>query len=48
MFNGAYSQAMDRLSKKPTNSLSIEEASYKERPVPFYNWLNLCDGLSQL
>ncbi len=29
-------------------SSSIKETSYKERPVPFYNWLNEGDSLPLL
>lgn len=40
VFVGAYSKAVERLSNKSNKSSSIEETPYKERPVPFYNWLN--------
>ena len=40
VFTGAYSKASERLSNKVNNSTSIEETPSKERPVPFYNWLN--------
>ncbi|MFF2793551.1 helix-turn-helix domain-containing protein [Lysinibacillus xylanilyticus] len=48
VFVGAYSKAVERLSNKSNKSLSIEETPSKERPVPFYNWLNERDGLPQL
>ncbi|MFF2794872.1 helix-turn-helix domain-containing protein [Lysinibacillus xylanilyticus] len=39
VFVGAYSKAVERLSRKSNKSVSIEETPPKERPVPFYNWL---------
>jgi len=47
VFAGSYSKAMERLSKKPYKSSIIEETPNRERPVPFYNWLNERDGLLQ-
>jgi len=47
VFVGAYNKAVDRLQSKSSKSSSIEETSYKERPVPFYNWLNERDCLPQ-
>ncbi len=39
VFVGAYNKAVGRSKVKPENSSSIEETPVKERPVPFYNWL---------
>ncbi|MGE7752764.1 helix-turn-helix domain-containing protein [Lysinibacillus fusiformis] len=39
VFIGAYNKAVGRSKVKPDKSSSIEETPYKERPVPFYNWL---------
>ncbi|MGG2114038.1 helix-turn-helix domain-containing protein [Lysinibacillus pakistanensis] len=47
LFVGAYSKAVERLSSKSNKSSSIEETPYKKRPVPFYNWLNERDSLTQ-
>ncbi|MGA3603241.1 helix-turn-helix domain-containing protein [Lysinibacillus agricola] len=47
VFVGSYSKAVERLSSKSNKSPSIEETSSKERPVPFYNWLNELDSLPQ-
>ncbi|MGE7926364.1 helix-turn-helix domain-containing protein [Lysinibacillus xylanilyticus] len=47
VFVGAYRKVVERLSNKSNKSLSIEETPSKERPVPFYNWLNERDGLPQ-
>ncbi|MBX8943232.1 MULTISPECIES: helix-turn-helix domain-containing protein [Lysinibacillus] len=47
VFVGAFNKAVERSIKKVTNSSSIEETPYKERPVPFYNWLNERDSLPQ-
>jgi len=47
VFVGAYSKAVERLSSKASNSSHIEETPYKERPVPFYNWLEERDSLPQ-
>ncbi|OXS76471.1 helix-turn-helix domain-containing protein [Lysinibacillus sp. KCTC 33748] len=40
VFVGAYNKTVERLSSKLNKSLSIEETPSKERPVPFYNWIN--------
>ncbi|MGE8000793.1 hypothetical protein ACQKOF_19390 [Lysinibacillus sp. NPDC093190] len=40
VFVGAYSKAIERLSNKSNESSYIEETANRERPVPFYNWLN--------
>lgn len=40
VFAGAYNKAVGRSTVKPNKSSSIEETPVKERPVPFYNWLN--------
>lgn len=47
IFVGAYNKAVDRLERKSSKSSTIEETHYKERPVPFYNWLNERDCLPQ-
>ncbi|MFY2307621.1 helix-turn-helix domain-containing protein [Lysinibacillus fusiformis] len=39
VFVGAYNKAVGRSKVKPNKSSSIEETPAKERPVPFYNWL---------
>ncbi|KMN41372.1 helix-turn-helix domain-containing protein [Lysinibacillus sp. LK3] len=39
IFVGAYSKAVERLGDKSTKSSSIEETAYRERPMPFYNWI---------
>lgn len=39
VFVGAIYKAIERPILKPNLSFSIEETPYKERPVPFYNWL---------
>jgi len=46
-FVGAYSKAVERLNKKPSKSLSMDGKAHRERPVPFYNWLNERDSLPQ-
>jgi len=43
----AYSKAVERLSKKPSKSSSVEDKAHRERPVPFYNWLEERDSLPQ-
>ncbi|MDM5250307.1 helix-turn-helix domain-containing protein [Lysinibacillus sp. G4S2] len=48
VFVESYSKAVERLSKKPYKSSSIEETVNRERPVPFYNWLNECDDRKQI
>jgi len=47
VFVGAYNKAVERSKLKPSKSSYIEETPYKERPVPFYNWLNERDSLPQ-
>lgn len=32
---------------KPNKSSSIDETANRERPVPFYNWLNIRESLPQ-
>jgi len=44
---GAYNKAVERLSIKTTKSSYIEETADRERPVPFYNWLEEGDCLPQ-
>jgi len=39
VFIGAYNKAVERSNTKLNKSSSIEETVYRERPVPFYNWL---------
>ncbi|WP_324730286.1 helix-turn-helix domain-containing protein [Lysinibacillus fusiformis] len=39
VFVGAFNKAVRRSKVKPDKSSSIEETPVKERPVPFYNWL---------
>jgi len=48
VFVGAYSKAVERLNGKVNKSSYIEETPYKERPVPFYNWLNERDSHSEI
>ena len=48
VFVGAYSKAVERLNNKSINSSSVEDKAQKERPVPFYNWLNERDGRPQI
>ncbi|MDM5231503.1 helix-turn-helix domain-containing protein [Lysinibacillus pakistanensis] len=47
VFVGVYSKAVERSSVKPNKSSTVEGKVKRERPVPFYNWLNERDGLSQ-
>ncbi|WP_433596562.1 helix-turn-helix domain-containing protein [Lysinibacillus xylanilyticus] len=47
VFVGAYSKAVERLSNKLDKSSYIEETVNRERPVPFYNWLNERDDRTQ-
>lgn len=47
VFLWAYSKAVERLNSKVSKSSYIEETPYKERPVPFYNWLEERDSLPQ-
>ncbi|MED4887742.1 helix-turn-helix domain-containing protein [Lysinibacillus fusiformis] len=44
VFTGAYNKAVERSSMKLNKSSSIEEKEDRERPVPFYNWLNERDS----
>ncbi|WP_221679308.1 hypothetical protein [Lysinibacillus sp. K60] len=39
VFGGVYSKAVERSNRNVTNSSSIEETADRERPVPFYYWL---------
>ncbi|MFJ7736379.1 helix-turn-helix transcriptional regulator [Lysinibacillus sp. NPDC097287] len=49
VFVGAYSKAIERrTNRKVINSSSVEDKSNRERPVPFYNWLNERDGCPQV
>ncbi|MFJ6264255.1 helix-turn-helix domain-containing protein [Lysinibacillus xylanilyticus] len=48
VFTGAYSKAIERLSNKSNKSSYIEETPNRERPVPFYNWLNERDERTQI
>ncbi|MFD4492943.1 helix-turn-helix domain-containing protein [Lysinibacillus fusiformis] len=48
VFVGAYNKAVKRSSVKLSNSSSIEETAYRERPVPFYNWLEDRDSRSKI
>ncbi|WP_342442926.1 helix-turn-helix domain-containing protein [Lysinibacillus sp. FSL K6-0075] len=47
VFTGAYNKAVERSSMKLNKSSSIEEKADRERPVPFYNWLNERDSHHQ-
>ncbi|MGG2053122.1 helix-turn-helix domain-containing protein [Lysinibacillus pakistanensis] len=47
VFVGAYSKAVERSNMKSNKSSYIEETPNKERPVPFYNWLEERDSLPQ-
>ncbi|MCK1988454.1 helix-turn-helix domain-containing protein [Lysinibacillus fusiformis] len=40
VFTGAYNKGIKRSNIKVINSSSIEETADRERPLPFYNWLN--------
>ncbi|QTB26322.1 helix-turn-helix domain-containing protein [Lysinibacillus sphaericus] len=48
VFVGAYNKVVERSSVKLSNSSSIEETANRERPVPFYNWLNERDSRSEI
>ncbi|MEB7455153.1 helix-turn-helix domain-containing protein [Lysinibacillus sphaericus] len=48
VFTGAYYKAVERSSMKLGKSTSIEETADRERPVPFYNWLNERDSHSEI
>ncbi len=47
VFVGAYSKALERLNKRVNKSSSVEGKAHRERPVPFYNWLEERDSLPQ-
>ncbi|MGA3676143.1 helix-turn-helix domain-containing protein [Lysinibacillus agricola] len=47
VFVGAYSEAVERLNRESINPLSVEDKVHRERPVPFYNWLNERASLPQ-
>ncbi|MFJ7950795.1 helix-turn-helix transcriptional regulator [Lysinibacillus sp. NPDC096418] len=44
VFVGAFNKATERLDKKSINSSSVEDKAHRERPVPFYNWLEQRDS----
>ncbi|KOS61736.1 helix-turn-helix domain-containing protein [Lysinibacillus agricola] len=48
VFVGAYGKAVERLSNKSDKSSYIEETPNRERPVPFYNWLEERDSRTQI
>ncbi|MCK1987184.1 helix-turn-helix domain-containing protein [Lysinibacillus fusiformis] len=48
VFVGAYNKVVERSSMKLSKSSSIEETTDRERPVPFYNWLNERDSRSEI
>lgn len=48
VFTGAYSKAVERLSNKSNKPTYIEETVNRERPVPFYNWLNERDDRTEI
>ncbi|MGE7947440.1 helix-turn-helix domain-containing protein [Lysinibacillus sp. NPDC093688] len=48
VFTGAYSKTVERLSNKSNKSSYIEETVNRERPVPFYNWLNERDDRTRI
>ncbi|MGE8037685.1 helix-turn-helix domain-containing protein [Lysinibacillus sp. NPDC093692] len=48
VFVGAYGKAVERLSIKSSKSSYIEETPNRERPVPFYNWLEERDDRTQI
>ncbi|MBG9756417.1 helix-turn-helix domain-containing protein [Lysinibacillus sphaericus] len=48
VFVGAYNKAVKRSGVKFSNSSSIEEKTDRERPVPFYNWLEDRDSRSEI
>ena len=48
VFTGAYNKAVERSSMKLSKSSSIEETADRERPVPFYNWLEERDSHSEI
>ncbi|MEA0553787.1 helix-turn-helix domain-containing protein [Lysinibacillus irui] len=48
VFVGAFNKAVGRSKVKPYKSSSIEETADRERPVPFYNWLNERDNQTEI
>ncbi|MEK5330235.1 helix-turn-helix domain-containing protein [Lysinibacillus sp. FSL W8-0992] len=48
IFVGAYNKAIERLKSKSSRSSTLEETANRERPVPFYNWLNERDVRTQI
>ncbi|MEQ6856377.1 helix-turn-helix domain-containing protein, partial [Lysinibacillus capsici] len=48
VFVGAFNKAVERSSRKKYKSSSIEETADRERPVPFYNWLNERDSRTEI
>ncbi|MDC6267791.1 helix-turn-helix domain-containing protein [Lysinibacillus fusiformis] len=48
VFVGAFNKAVRRSKVKPDKSSSIEETLVKERPVPFYNWLEERDSRAEI
>jgi len=47
IFVGSYSKAVERSNLKSNKSISVEKTPSKERPVPFYNWLEDRDIVKQ-
>ncbi|WP_342557590.1 helix-turn-helix domain-containing protein [Lysinibacillus sp. FSL P4-0201] len=48
VFAGAFNKAVERSSMKQYKSSSIEETANRERPVPFYNWLEDRDSRTEI
>lgn len=48
VFVGAYNKAVERSSMKLNKSTHIEETVNRERPVPFYNWLEERDSRAEI
>jgi len=48
VFVGAYNKVLERSKVTPNKSSSIEKTADRERPVPFYNWLNERDSRSEI
>jgi len=48
VFVGAFNKAVECSNNKQYKSSSIEETANRERPVPFYNWLNERDSRSEV
>ncbi|MCM0624504.1 helix-turn-helix domain-containing protein [Lysinibacillus sp. OL1_EC] len=48
VFVGAFNKAVEHSSMKQYKSSSIEETAKRERPVPFYNWLEERDSRSEI